>query len=359
MGEEAVIAEVKELCIDIDVDLEFLKELENKDLDAFVEIITGQEYDRRWTERLSSHKLYKEHFPDHKKYIEVIIDELQRFGGNTFANVFRRKGITYRQIICDVCKKMKIRYSTTNVSTGEMERNLLYRVLIECLPDMTFADLQRLVEYFNLGLECNENNVDELIYQITRVFGELIEHDEFAYQMALYMVVDNDVAYQRGKKAISPMGLLSDRDIFNLSEAFKEDAKMVLRSQTRKQMGKLVDSVVKCIVSKISSNPKQIPQQKKTNKQNDVASSVMGVVDVGVMLMKNTAGKAGGGAGKLGGLIARSPLGYIMGAVAVALGVKWISDPAYRVTIHATFYIALLRLKNKLQDSSYSRYKRE
>lgn len=353
MGKELVAADTKKLCRE-DVDLDFLKELENKDLDAFVEIITGQEYDRRWAERLSSHKLYKEHFPDHKKYIEVIIDEIQRFGGNTFANIFRRKGVTYRQILCNVCRKMGIRYSTTNVSTEMMERKLLCEVLIKCLPDMTFADLQRLVEYFNLGLECNEQNVDELIYQITRAFRELTKYDEFAYQMALYMVVDNDVAYQESKEATSSLRFLKNKHIFGLSETCKEDARIAFRNQSRKKMEKIIGSVMGNIESR--GKAKQVVERKKSG---GILTNILGAMAFLPQIVIIAKGDSGGGevatTGQGGSAEGDKTLAIIAIAALAVTAVSvcvWFAKPAYRVTIYATFYITFLRLKNKLQSSS-------
>ena len=71
-----------------DSDLEFLRQLDSNELNDLVDIIKGKEGDERITQDLTSNDLYKRFYPNHKEYIELIMGELQCFGGNSFANVF-------------------------------------------------------------------------------------------------------------------------------------------------------------------------------------------------------------------------------------------------------------------------------
>lgn len=68
--------------------------------------------------------MYKEFYPEHSLYIEEILSELQHFGGNTIANVIRKKGVVYAEILDDVCKALgfKIR---NKLSIEEKEELLL------------------------------------------------------------------------------------------------------------------------------------------------------------------------------------------------------------------------------------------
>ncbi|EQB5522606.1 GTP-binding protein, partial [Campylobacter jejuni] len=47
----------------------------------------------RFTEELTNNDLYKKHYPDHKEYIELILEEFQKFGGNSILNIFRGGGV--------------------------------------------------------------------------------------------------------------------------------------------------------------------------------------------------------------------------------------------------------------------------
>ena len=52
-----------------DADLEFLREMESKDLHDLVEAITkDKDGDLRLTEELTTKDIYKKNYPDHAKY---------------------------------------------------------------------------------------------------------------------------------------------------------------------------------------------------------------------------------------------------------------------------------------------------
>ena len=89
-----------------DEDLEFLRDVKSSDLNDLVDVLTkDKDGEKRITEYLTTNDLYKQYYPDHKKYIHIILNEIQTFGGNSFANAFRGGGVMYREILCDVCNK--------------------------------------------------------------------------------------------------------------------------------------------------------------------------------------------------------------------------------------------------------------
>ena len=102
-----------------DKDLYFLGNLKSKELDNLVNILT-----KPLTQELTNREMYKEFYPEHSLYIEEILSELQHFGGNTIANVIRKKGVVYAEILDDVCKALgfKIR---NKLSIEEKEELLL------------------------------------------------------------------------------------------------------------------------------------------------------------------------------------------------------------------------------------------
>ena len=69
-----------------DKDLDFLGDLESKDLDNLVKILI-----KPLTQELTKREMYKEFYPEHSIYWQDIASELQHFGGNTIANVIRKK----------------------------------------------------------------------------------------------------------------------------------------------------------------------------------------------------------------------------------------------------------------------------
>lgn len=134
----------------LDEDLEFLQYLDDKSLDLLVEVlIKNKDGKLRLTENITSNDLYKINNPQHSKYWELIGEEIQTFGGNTFVNVIRKKGVTYKEILCDVCDKMKVNYNKkSNVLT--IEKNLFMKILEDSMENMTEEELKNIVKELNL-----------------------------------------------------------------------------------------------------------------------------------------------------------------------------------------------------------------
>jgi len=77
------------------------------------------------TEELSYAPAYKEHNPDHKKYVDCIEHEIHLFGGNTLANMFRgNEGPGYFEIVCDVARKMGAHFDERS-PIGEIELGIV------------------------------------------------------------------------------------------------------------------------------------------------------------------------------------------------------------------------------------------
>ena len=130
-----------------DTDLEFLSEMSSEELGDLVYCLT---HDRdgtvRFTEELTANDLYKQHHPDHQKYWELIAAEIQCFGANTFATVLRGgKGVEYKEILTDVCDKMKVNYNKDS-SVEQIESNLLMKILTDALEKMSPEELKELAE---------------------------------------------------------------------------------------------------------------------------------------------------------------------------------------------------------------------
>lgn len=119
-----------------DKDLEFLreKELNNQDLNDLVEALKGKEGDERLTQMLTTNDLFKLLYPNHKEYLDLILEELQCFGGNTFVNPFRGGGVQYKEILCDVCDKLKVNYDK-NSPTELIEQNMFMKLAIDVFSE--------------------------------------------------------------------------------------------------------------------------------------------------------------------------------------------------------------------------------
>ena len=95
----------------VDSNLTFLQYCTNDDLRSLCDILTHNQKGKiRLSEQLTSSNSYMRCYPDYmRKMWTEIAAELQKFGGNTFANLFRGGiGTSYDSILRDVCKKMKV-----------------------------------------------------------------------------------------------------------------------------------------------------------------------------------------------------------------------------------------------------------
>ena len=165
-------------------DLEFLSSLSYKELDDLVYLLThDKDGERRLTESLTQEDNYKKYYPDHTQYWKEIAAEIQCFGGNTFVNMFRGGGVSYKEILCDVCDKMKVNYNKDS-STKKIEQNLLLKILEDALEKMSPEEIEKLGK--ELGLE----NTAKLTSQsLTAIFLAVFRAGGFkSYQLTLIIV---------------------------------------------------------------------------------------------------------------------------------------------------------------------------
>jgi uncharacterized protein YaaW (UPF0174 family) len=134
-----------------DPDLEFLASCDNDDLGILVDLLTrDKDGEVRWTEELTDSEEFKQYYPDHKKYWELIAAEIQTFGANTFSTIIRGgKGVLYREVLTDACDKMKVNYNKKS-SISQIEVNMLMKILTDSLNDMSPQELKEAVEMLNL-----------------------------------------------------------------------------------------------------------------------------------------------------------------------------------------------------------------
>lgn len=130
-----------------DINLTHIYQSDNEDLRILVDyLIKDKDGDIRFSEELTGTEKYKLYYPANlNEMTDEIIDELQRYGGNTFANILRGgKGVCYREILIDVAKKMKVNFNSKS-SVEVIEMNLLQKVFIDALENMTDNDLKEVM----------------------------------------------------------------------------------------------------------------------------------------------------------------------------------------------------------------------
>ena len=135
-----------------DQDLEFLGEMKSKDLHDLVESITkDKDGDIRLTEELTTQDIYKNNYPDHAKYWQLVATEIQCFGANSFATMLRGgEGVPYREVLEDVCNKFKVNYNKSQ-PVGSIENQLLIKLLGDATEKMSEADRQEFAKLVGLN----------------------------------------------------------------------------------------------------------------------------------------------------------------------------------------------------------------
>lgn len=125
----------------MDSNLKFMEKVSGEELEIFVDVLIKK---GGITETLTKSKEYKTYQKDYKLYLETIMDEYQKFGTNTVANMFG-KPKSYKEILCDVSKKMNVKFDE-DFSTSTIETLLLERILLdiwETLPAEEKAALRK------------------------------------------------------------------------------------------------------------------------------------------------------------------------------------------------------------------------
>ncbi len=143
--------------------MEFLKRLSSNDLkDLFDVIVYDEDGTLRMNEDLTSSIEYQRYGHDYAKYPERIAEELQHYGGNSFASTLRGTGVLYREILCEVCNKLKVNYNKKS-DTTLIEENMLSSILQKSLEKMSGREIKE------LGHELGMLNIDKMISENKQV----------------------------------------------------------------------------------------------------------------------------------------------------------------------------------------------
>lgn len=136
-----------------DPDLFFLRSCEKDDLAILVKYLTvDKDRKTRFAEQLLSDPTFKACNGDYSKAWQQIAGELQLFGGDSVVNMFRGNGILYKEILCDVCNKLKVNYNQKQ-DVSKIESYLLQKIISDSWEEMTEADRKELLSA--IGIDGN------------------------------------------------------------------------------------------------------------------------------------------------------------------------------------------------------------
>ena len=131
-----------------DRDMEFLSTISNEELSVLVNILIKDEDGiPRDSEDLTLQPEYKKHGENYLMYWQKIAAELQYFGGNTIANGWRGHGVSYVEILKDVCNHMNIRVGS-NDDVLDLERKVASEISKKIMDDMTDDQIRNFAKEF-------------------------------------------------------------------------------------------------------------------------------------------------------------------------------------------------------------------
>lgn len=135
-----------------DAGLIFLSEMSDRDLNDLVNVlIKDKDGSSRLTEELTGTDAYKKYAPQHSKYWKEIAAEIQCFGANSLATLFRRgKGVLYREVLTDACSKAKVNFNAKS-DIDKIEDALLMKLLSDALENMSDADREEIAKIVGLS----------------------------------------------------------------------------------------------------------------------------------------------------------------------------------------------------------------
>ncbi|NOQ31459.1 MAG: hypothetical protein GQ570_10075 [Helicobacteraceae bacterium] len=157
--------------------LNFLHNCTNEELAPLVKILSESK-----TSGLNKNTDYKEHTPNHTKYVDAIIDDYEKFGGNSIANTFRGYGVGYTEILKDVCKQMKVNFQKDS-SIDMMELALLTKITEEAIDKMSPEELKE----FAIGIDPSTTNFSK--QAVTILAGQAIRSAGFKAYLFLTKMI--------------------------------------------------------------------------------------------------------------------------------------------------------------------------
>ena len=159
--------------------------------DAMLEPLVGYITDGgkgRVTAQLTDVEAFRAHTPEHHQYADEIAAELQKFGGNTVANLVRGgRGVRYREVAGDVAAKLGVKASKS-APVDLVEQRVLLKVLEKAYERMDDGQRRGLLEV----LGAPEHGSVPTALPVLAVQGAITASGFVAYRAAV--IVANAVA---------------------------------------------------------------------------------------------------------------------------------------------------------------------
>ena len=194
-----------------DRDLQFLASCPSSDLKTLVDMMTFDKNGNiRISEQLTDTDAYLRYYPERLPCMwQEIANELQRFGGNTIVNVIRRGGVYYREILKDVCRKMKVYFSGSE-DTIELEQRLLEKACMETVKNMSESELREMAELLGIREKSLKKHIVTFALQmaIQRGGAALVRIAQYIVQMITKILLGRGIVMLGGNLLNKAFGIV-------------------------------------------------------------------------------------------------------------------------------------------------------
>lgn len=126
-----------------------------EDLSILIDIITDNGEGRLSLEETVKKSLINAKKSPHisSEIKTLIAEEIQRFGGNSFINLFRMgKGVIYKEIACDVASHVRADFNDKQ-DIGQIEAAILLRIVEQSLDKMSEDEKKQFFDQFGVKYE--------------------------------------------------------------------------------------------------------------------------------------------------------------------------------------------------------------
>ena len=212
-----------------DPDLNFLKFCKNEDLKDLYDILV---YDnetkipffnknistlplienKRITERLSNNIKVKSFPGRYSLFWKEIAGEFQLYGGNTFANLYRRnKGVLYNEILKDVSNKFSVKIEKDD-TTDIIEEKLLTKIIDRYILELSSKEKDDLLKSLNLSeFSLNGTNLTTTFLRLSNI--------SIIFKKQFFNLISNLISKQLTKVAAKTVAKSSIGKVFSLAAA--------------------------------------------------------------------------------------------------------------------------------------------
>ena len=128
----------------MDRNLKFLEKCANEELLTLTNMLVydPKDHKERFSESLTKTKEWSRYYPNNiKGFLPLVEKEYLFYGGNSIANWFRGHGVSYKEVLYDVCKQLKVNFNK-NSSVDLIESYLLQKVLIDTIDKMNEEEIK-------------------------------------------------------------------------------------------------------------------------------------------------------------------------------------------------------------------------